>query len=91
VLGISVDANPTQAAFARHCGVQSFPLLSDLDRKVSRLYGVLRPESFSERATFIIDKRGIIRWSKVHPQYRQRDIEEILAELRKIATAAQSD
>lgn len=87
MLGISVDANPTQAAFAKHCGVESFPLLSDFDRKVSRLYGVLRPEWFSERATFIIDKQGIVRWKQVAPLYQQRNIEEILEQLRRIVEA----
>lgn len=84
---MSVDANPTQAAFARHCGVESFPLLSDFDRQMSAAYGVLRPEWFSERATFIIDKRGIVRWKQVVPLNRQRDLDEILRQLRAVAAS----
>jgi peroxiredoxin len=83
-----VDANPTQAAFARHCGVDSFPLLSDIDRKVAKLYGVLRPEWFSEKATFLIDKDGVIRWTQKVPPYEQRDIEEIFSQLRRLGKAA---
>ncbi len=61
VLGISVDAFPSQKAFAEKEGI-TFPLLSDLNKKVSRAYGVLDEErGFSKRTTFVIDKEGIIR------------------------------
>lgn len=58
-----------------------------MDRKVAKLYGVLRPEWFSERATFVIDKPGIIRWVQKMPPYEQRDIEEILDALRQLKQA----
>lgn len=67
--------------------MESFPLLSDFDRKVSRDYGVLRPEWFSERVTFIIDKKGTIRWKQVVPLDHQRNIDEILRELRRISSS----
>jgi alkyl hydroperoxide reductase subunit AhpC len=47
-----------------------FPLLADLEPKgnVARQYGVYRePEGTSERALFVIDAEGIIRWSYVSP------------------------
>jgi thioredoxin-dependent peroxiredoxin len=54
-VGISADAVDRQAAFdARHS--LNFPLLSDPDRRLARLFGVKRPGPlFSRRATFVID------------------------------------
>ena len=61
VLGISVDASPSQREFAKQNAVE-FPLLSDFKREVSRAYGVLNEErSVSRRATFVIDKEGKIK------------------------------
>jgi len=45
-----------------------FPVLSDFfpHGKVTKKYGIFRSEGFSERALFVIDKRGIIRYIDVH-------------------------
>ena len=69
LLGISVDGAWCHAAFsdARHL---RFPLLSDFEPKgeVARRYGVYRDtDGFTERALFVIDGAGIIRWSYVSP------------------------
>lgn len=69
VIGISVDGSWCHAAFreARH---YHFTLLSDFEPKgaVSRQYGVYRAaDGTSERALFVIDADGIIRWSYVSP------------------------
>ncbi len=56
-----MDARPTQKKFAEEVGAQ-FKLLSDWDKDVSRLYGVLNEErGIAGRNTFLIDKQGIIR------------------------------
>ena len=61
VLGISVDSSPANKAFAKEIGV-TFPLLSDFKRKVVRDYGIFDEErGFGTRATFVVDKEGIIR------------------------------
>jgi peroxiredoxin len=58
---VSVDARPTQKKFAEEVGAQ-FSLLSDWEKDVSRLYGVLNEErGIARRTTFLIDKEGIIR------------------------------
>jgi glutaredoxin len=44
---------------------------------VAQLYDVLRPEGYSERAIFIIDKLGIIRYVDVHDIDEQPDNEEL--------------
>jgi peroxiredoxin len=61
VLGISVDSFAANRRFAQDIGV-TFPLLSDFKRKVSKDYGIFDEERFfATRATFVIDKEGIIR------------------------------
>lgn len=64
VLGISIDSHWSQLAFAEKLGL-SYRLLSDLSREVSRAYGVLRNEGLAERALFLVDKEGVIRYVKV--------------------------
>jgi len=61
VLGISVDSFAAQKVFAEKEGI-TFPLLSDLNRKVARAYGVINEEQgVANRVTFVIDKEGVIR------------------------------
>ena len=69
LLGISVDGVWCHLAFARDRNLE-FPLLSDFEPKgtVARTYGVYRtPDGVCERALFVIDKDGVIRWSYVSP------------------------
>ncbi|HEY6158291.1 MAG TPA: redoxin domain-containing protein [Gemmatimonadales bacterium] len=69
LLGISVDGAWCHAAFARDRGLH-FPLLADFEPKgaVARRYGVYREgDGFSERALFVVDGDGIVRWSYVSP------------------------
>jgi peroxiredoxin (alkyl hydroperoxide reductase subunit C) len=55
VFGLSVDSVPANREF-------TFPLLSDFKRTVVKAYGVFNEEQgFGNRATFLIDKEGIIR------------------------------
>ena len=59
---MSTDAAPTLAHWAKELGAE-FPLLSDHDRKISALYGVLIPEvGFANRTTFVIDMEGKIAY-----------------------------
>ena len=71
VLGISVDSHWSHKAFAEKLNI-SFPLLSDFSKDVCKAYGVLRKEGFSERAYFLIDKNGIIRFIKIMPTPGER-------------------
>jgi peroxiredoxin len=69
LIGISVDGVWCHLAFA-HDRKLRFPLLADFEPKgnVARQYGVYREhEGTSERALFLIDAGGIIRWSYVSP------------------------
>ena len=56
---MSTDAAPTLQHWAKELGAE-FPLLSDHDRKITALYGVLQPNGYANRATFVIDMEGKI-------------------------------
>jgi peroxiredoxin len=69
LIGISVDGIWCHLAFA-HDRKLRFPLLTDFEPKgsVASQYGVYRDhEGTSERALFVIDSAGVIRWSYVSP------------------------
>src|SRR5437868_12602192 len=61
VIGISIDSGPANAHWAKELGV-TFPILSDFKRTVVKDYGVFNEaQGFANRATFVVDKQGIIR------------------------------
>jgi len=69
LLGISVDGAWCHAAFAKARNLH-FPLLADFEPKgaVAQSYGAYREaDGITERALFVIDKDGIIRWSYCSP------------------------
>ena len=68
VLGISVDSTATNNSWAESLVVENVLLLSDFwpHGEIAQQYGVLRPHGYTERATFIVDKEGIIRYSHVY-------------------------
>jgi peroxiredoxin len=87
VLGVSIDAQPAKAAWARTLEPISHDLLSDFHPhgEVAQKYGVFRQkEGFSERAIFVIDKAGKIAWSKTYaiPELPKND--EVLAALQAL-------
>ncbi len=86
VIPISVDAVPSLKEFKAKYGI-AVDLASDFKREVSRAYGTLLAERFfSNRAYFLIDKAGIVRWAHVEdtPGSR-RENHEILAEIAKLS------
>jgi peroxiredoxin len=69
MLGVSVDSFWCHSAFAKDRKLR-FPLLSDFEPKgaVAHSYGAYREQDgFSERALFVIDAQGTIRWSYLSP------------------------
>ncbi|MEP7353138.1 MAG: redoxin domain-containing protein [Acidobacteriota bacterium] len=86
MLGISVDGSWCHLAFA-HDRKLKFPLLSDFEPKgeVARSYGVYRAQDgFTERALFVIDSEGVIRWSYVSPVGVNPGADGILAALEAL-------
>jgi peroxiredoxin len=90
VLGISIDPQPSKAAWAKSLGSISFDLLSDFHPhgEVAQRYGVFRPkEGFSERAVFVVDKQGQVAWSKVYDIPEQPRSEDYLNALSNLGGA----
>ncbi len=83
VLGISVDSEPTNSAWAKSLGSLNYPLLSDFwpHGEVAEKYGVLRSEGYTERAVFIIDKNGVVQYIDVHNIAEVPDPNEVLKAL----------
>ena len=91
VLGISVDGSWCHLAFAHDRNLR-FPLLADFEPKgaVAREYGVYRlGDGFCERALFVIDSEGIIRWSYVSPVGVNPGADGILAALEALTQNSQ--
>ena len=86
VVGISIDSKPANTAWAASLGGITYPLLSDFypHGAVAEKFGVLRAEGMSERAIFIIDKQGVVRFIDVHNIGEQPDEAEIFEELAKL-------
>lgn len=66
-MGLSIDSPPANKAFAKQIGV-TFPLLSDMNRKVLTSYGILKmydmkneKYEWARRTTIIVDKQGHIQ------------------------------
>lgn len=89
VLGISVDSVPCLTAWAKDLGGITYPLLSDFwpHGGVAQQFGVLRSEGFTERAIFVIDKQGVIRYVDVHDIDLQPSNDELRRVLRAIDPA----
>lgn len=86
LLGITVDNIPTLFAWTNQMGDLWFPVLSDfwLHGRVADTYGVLRSDGTTERALFLIDKKGIIRYIDVHDINKRPRLESIVRELEKL-------
>jgi glutaredoxin len=86
VLGLSVDSVPCLKAWADSLGGITYPLLSDFypHGEVAKRFGVLRQEGFTERAIFVLDKRGIIRYVDVHDIDLQPDNDELFRVLADV-------
>jgi peroxiredoxin len=90
LLGISVDGAWCHLAFAQDRHLH-FPLLADFEPKghVARLYGVYRSDDgTSERALFVIDGNGVIRWSYVSPVGVNPGADGILRALESLGVEA---
>lgn len=92
LLGITVDNIPTLYAWTRAIATNQerlwFPVLSDFHPHgaVARKYGILRPEGFSERALFIVDKQGIIRFMDIHDINERPPLMELQKALQGLKT-----
>jgi peroxiredoxin len=86
VVGISVDGVWCHKAYAKARNLD-FPLLADFEPKgeVSRKYGAYRAQDgFSERALFVLDGDGVIRWSYLSEVGQNPGADGVLAALEAL-------
>ena len=86
VLGISVDSLYSHGAWAAVRGL-TFPLLSDFNPHgaVAQRYAVMRSDGFSDRALFLVDAGGTIRYAHVAPRLHMvPDVYELFGYLERL-------
>ncbi len=86
VLSISCDAPPSLKAFAEAEGL-THTLLSDFwpHGEVSRSYGAFWEQTgFATRATYVLDRDGVIRWSVVNGPGEARSVDDYARALAAI-------
>jgi peroxiredoxin len=86
LLGITVDNIPTLYSWTNQMGKLWFDVLSDFwpHGVVAEKFGVLRSDGVSERALFVIDKKGIIRYIDIHNINQRPPLETLIRELEKL-------
>jgi len=86
LIGITVDNIPTLFAWTHQMGKLWFPVLSDFwpHGAVASKYGILRTDGVSERALFVIDKKGIIRYLDIHDINKRPPLDDLVKELKKL-------
>ena len=95
LLGLSIDSIHSHMAWVnnvkKNTGVLfDFPIIADIDMKVSKLYGMLQPnesETAAVRAVFFIDPEGKIRLVMYYPLNVGRNMDEIIRVLKALQTS----
>ncbi|MBF0209330.1 MAG: peroxiredoxin [Desulfamplus sp.] len=86
ILGISIDNIPTLFAWTRQMGDLWFEVLSDFwtHGKVADSYGILRGDGVAERAIFLIDKKGVLRFIHLADINTRPDLGKIVKAMQEI-------
>ena len=86
LLGITVDNIPTLFSWTKQMGNLWFEVLSDFwpHGATAAKFGILRSDGTAERAIFVIDKKGIIRYIDVHDINQRPSLEQLVSELEKL-------
>jgi len=95
LIGLSVDSIHSHLAWLQNMkekmGVEiPYPLIADIDTKVSQLYGMIHPGASATatvRAVFVIDPVRVVRAIVYYPLNAGRNIEEILRIVKALQTA----
>jgi len=84
LIGVSVDSHFTHLAWKNTprnqggIGPINYPLVADLDKSISRDYGVLLDVGIALRGLFLIDKEGVVRHALVNDLPLGRNVDEAL-------------
>ena len=95
LVGLSIDSIHSHVAWVNNVKEKTgvfmrFPIIADIDMKVSKLYGMLQPgesETSAVRAVFFIDPNGKIRLIMYYPLNVGRNMDEIIRALQALQTA----
>jgi len=91
VLAVSCDPISSKEAWGKWLGGISYPLVADFwpHGHVAQAYGVFNAEfGRPDRATFIIDRQGIVRWIKYFKPGELPDTVQLLSALREITNSS---
>ena len=94
LIGVSIDSIYSHIAWARDlektAGVEiKFPVIADLDQRVSSLYGLIHPEASDTatvRAVFAIDPKQVVRAIIYYPMQLGRNIDELVRVFQALQT-----
>ena len=88
LIGISVDNIPTLYSWTKQMSSEKlwFPVVSDFypHGAAASAYGVLRSDGTAERALFVVDKKGIIRYIDVHNINERPPLEDLIHALEEV-------
>lgn len=95
LMGLSIDSIHSHLAWVNNVHEKSgvyfdFPIIADIDMKVSKLYGMLQPnesETAAVRAVFFIDPSKKIRLVMYYPLNVGRNMDEIVRALEALQTS----
>lgn len=90
VLGLSTDSDYVHLAWRQNhkdLNTLPFPMLSDIKRELSTALGILNEEAgVCNRATFIVDPAGVIRFVSVNDLKVGRNVDEVMRTLDALQT-----
>ncbi len=84
IVGVSIDSKHTHYSWRNTpvnkggIGQIRFPMVSDIYRSITQAYGVEHPEGVAMRASFLIDKDGVVQHQVVNNLPLGRDVDELL-------------
>lgn len=84
LIGVSIDSHFTHLAWKNTpvdqggIGQVQYPLVADLNKNISRDYGVLINDAIALRGLYLIDKEGIVRHAVVNDLSLGRNVDEVL-------------
>ena len=84
IVGVSIDSQFTHFAWRNTPPAQGgvgpvrFPMIADVKHDICRAYGIEHPDGVALRATFLIDRNGIVRHQVVNDLPLGRNIDELI-------------
>jgi len=84
VVGVSIDSQFTHFAWRNTSiadggiGVVNFPIVADVKHEITRAYGIEHPDGVALRASFLIDKEGLVQHQVVNNLPLGRNVDEMI-------------